>query len=123
MNEVGARIRNGLLAGLAVAAALALPGCGTVGGPPPFTYVYGDYGYVGPWAYAPWELGGAYFVRPPYAREVGGHPGEHPGGFRPPPSIPNNPRPGGGGGFHGGGGGGGGGHSGGGGGGGSGGRH
>lgn len=88
---------NGLVVGLALAAAagagLCLSGCGTVGYG--YTDVYGGYGYVGPWNYAPFEPHRSdIFVRPPFSGGAPAHPTPARGG-RPagPPSIPNRPRP------------------------------
>ena len=115
MNHPRTLLRLGLPAVLAGTLLLFLFGCGTVGGG--YTEVYGDYGYAGLWAYGPFVPEGYDFGRPPYARPEGGHDHHPPPGHqgpRPPPSIPNHPRPSGGGGGSRGGGGGhsGGGHSG-----------
>jgi hypothetical protein len=136
VNDFKAPFRMGFPAALAGTTVLFLFGCVGVGGGD-YTEVDSDYGYVGPWTYGTFEAAGYEGARPPYERP-GGHeregvaPGsDHheapPQGHapapvhnnpRPPPSIPNNPRPsGGGGGSRGGGSSGGGGHSGGGGGG------
>ncbi len=49
--------------------AFAFAACGEVGvSGAAYTPVYGDYGYVGPWEPAPFELDGGYFAGPPYRR-------------------------------------------------------
>lgn len=128
MKRPGTSRHIGFPVALAGTAVLLLVGCGTVGGG--YTQVYGDYGFFGPWDYGLFAPDGYGFSRPPFERwepNSGHGPGAPHGGNRPPPSIPNQPRPGGGGHFGGGGGshgsGGGGGHSSGGGGGGGGARH
>jgi hypothetical protein len=137
VNSSKTPFRIGFPAALAGAAALFLFGCVATGGGEVVETV-GDYGYVGPWVYPAFEPAGYVGARPPYEKfdpnrheePVSGAargpgyspaPGREPGpgrapepvrnNPRPPPSIPNQPRPvtgGGGGGAHAGGGGGGG---------------
>jgi uncharacterized membrane protein YgcG len=117
--------RIGFPAALAGSAVLFFFGCVATGGGE-FTETVGDYGYVGPWIYPAFEPDGYEGARPPYERlddkkheepasgaaHAPGHeagPGREPepvhNNPRPPPSIPNRPRPAGGGGSIGGGGG------------------
>ena len=119
MNNFKMPFRTGFPAALAGTAVLVFFGCVAVPGGD-YTEVDSDYGYVGPWTYGTFEAGGYSGARPPYERpEVNnrerGAP-DQPGANhheappqshspapvhnnpRPPPSIPNNPRPSGGGG-------------------------
>jgi uncharacterized membrane protein YgcG len=129
-------LRIAFPAALAGTAVFFILGCVSTGGNDSYTETDSDYGYVGPWPYAPLEVVGYDGTRPPYEERAGDHREEPPPGGdhresppqghapapghnegppeghapapvhnnpRPPPSIPNTPRPSGGG-SHGGGG-------------------